>query len=187
MLLPNANTNSPFPPQGAAPAFPWFAVWIKGRLEQNAASHLRSRGFQPFVPTYVERRRWSDRIRKVELPLFPGYLFCQFDPDDRLPILTTPGVLQVLGVGAGKALLPVPEPEIEAIRTIVNSGLPKGPWPYLKVGQRVRIGSGPLDGVEGILTEVRGVCRLVVSVELLHRAVSVEIDSTTTRVHRGST
>ena len=159
---------------------PWFAIWVKGRSEQNVAAHLRSRGLDPYLPTYVERRQWSDRIRVSEMPLFPGYLFCRFDPLDRLPILTAPGVIQILG--AGKTLLPVHEDEMQAIQAITSSGLAKRPWPYLQVGQRVRIGTGPLRGVEGILIEIRGGHRLVVSVELLRRSVAVEVDPESTRV-----
>ena len=172
LALPSANAS--------AAVVPWFAIWVKGRAEQNVAAHLRGRGLDPYVPTYVERRQWSDRIRVAELPLFPGYIFCRFDPSDRLPILTAPGVIQILG--AGKTLLPVHEDEMQAIQAITRSGLPKRPWPYMQVGQRVRIGSGPLRGVEGILIEIRGGHRLVASVELLRRSVAVEVDPESTRV-----
>jgi transcription antitermination factor NusG len=173
MLLENSKTDAMAVDAGLV-SFPWFAVWVKGRCEQEAASHLRARGYNPYLPTYFERRQWSDRVRMAELPLFPGYLFCRFDPQDRLPILTAPGVIQILGVG--KTPLPVADAEVEAIQAIAQSGLPKRPWPYLQVGQRVRIGSGALRGVEGILIEIRGEHRLVVSVELLRRSVAVEID-----------
>lgn len=177
MLLEHHTKASPA--ADSVPAcFPWFAVWVKGRCEQEAASHLSARGYSPYLPTYFERRQWSDRVRLAELPLFPGYLFCRFDPQDRLPILTAPGVIQILGVG--KTPLPVTDAEVEAIQAIAQSGLPKRPWPYLQVGQRVRIGSGPLRGVEGILLEIRGEHRLVVSVELLRRSVAVEIDPEST-------
>lgn len=166
------------PAESPFSSFPWFAIWVKGRSEQNVASHLRARGYQPLLPTYFERRQWSDRVRVAELPLFPGYLFCRFDPHDRLPVLTVPGVIQILGVG--KTLLPVREAEVEAIEAIVHSGFPKRPWPFLQVGHRVRITSGPLRGVEGILSEVRGDHRLVVSVELLRRSVAVELNPTIT-------
>lgn len=181
MSILTQNVKADGPAAGPLPApFPWFAVWVKGRCEQEAASHLRARGYDPYLPTYFERRQWSDRVRLAELPLFPGYLFCRFDPRDRLPILTAPGVIQVLGVG--KTPLPVSDAEVEAIQAITQSNLPKRPWPYLKVGQRVRIGSGPLLGVEGILIEMRGEHRLVVSVELLRRSVAVELDPRVTNL-----
>jgi len=165
---------------GPFTTFPWFAIWVRGRSEKMVAGHLRARGYQPFLPIHSVRRQWSDRVRVMEMPLFPGYLFCRFDPRDRLPILTTPDVIQILGVG--KSPLPVEDAEVEAIEAIVRSGSPKRPWPFLEVGQRVRIATGPLQGVEGILIEVRGKHRLVVSIELLCRSVAVEVDLATTHV-----
>jgi transcription antitermination factor NusG len=135
---------------------------------------LRGKGYQEFFPLYCSRRRWSDRIKKVELPLFPGYLFCQFDESDRLPILTTPGVIGI--VGAGKIPIPVDDDEIEAIRAILRSGLAAQPWPSLRVGSKVYIERGPLAGLEGIITNTDKVYRLIVSVSLLQRSVAVEID-----------
>ncbi len=155
--------------------FPWFAVQTRLRYEQFAAEHLRSKGYDPFLPVYTCRRRWSDRIKKVDLPLFPGYLFCKFDLQNRLPILVTPGVIQV--VGSGKCPVAVDDAEIAAIQGIIQSGLPREPWPFLQVGQRVRIASGPLSGYEGILLNVKGNHRLVLSVSLLRRSVAVEVDS----------
>jgi transcription antitermination factor NusG len=155
--------------------FPWFAVQTRLRYEQFAAEHLRSKGYDPFLPVYTCRRRWSDRIKKIDLPLFPGYLFCRFDLQNRLPILVTPGVIQV--VGSGKSPIAVDDAEIAAIQGIVQSGLPREPWEFLQVGQTVRIASGPLSGYEGILLNVKGNHRLVLSVSLLRRSVAVEIDS----------
>jgi transcription antitermination factor NusG len=110
----------------------------------------------------------------VDAPLFPGYVFCQFDALNRLPVLVTPGVLNV--VGRGRVPVPVEDSEIEAIQTVVSSGLRAEPWPYLQVGQQVRIENGALRGVEGILTSFRGSRRIVVSVSLLCRSVALEID-----------
>ena len=106
--------------------------------------------------------------------LFPGYIFCRFDPNDRLPILTAPGVVDV--VGFGKIPEHVPEAEIERVRRMVESGLLVTPYPYVQVGQAVLIERGPLSGVEGILVDVKGKVRLVVSVNLLQRSVSAEVD-----------
>jgi transcription antitermination factor NusG len=135
---------------------------------------LRGKGYQEFFPLYRSRRRWSDRTKELELPLFPGYSFCQFDVNDRLPILTTPGVIGI--VGAGKIPVPVDDDEIEAIRTILRSGLVAQPWPFLRVGSKVYIEGGPLAGLEGIVTSTDKVYRLIVSVSLLQRSVAVEID-----------
>lgn len=109
------------------------------------------------------------------MPLFPGYLFCRFDALKRLPILTTPGVIQVVGYSRQPA--PVEESEIKAIQTLVASGLSNQPWPYIRVGDMVEIHSGPLRGLTGILTEFKGKHKLIVSVTLLQRSVAVEIDS----------
>jgi transcriptional antiterminator NusG len=106
--------------------------------------------------------------------LFPGYVFCRLNPLDRLPVLTAPGVVDL--VGFGKIPAPVPDQEIETVRRMVQSGLFVMPWPFLELGHRVLIERGPLAGVEGNLEEVKGKCRLVVSVQLLQRSVSAEVD-----------
>src|ERR1019366_9688620 len=134
-------------PQPAQPS--WYALRIQSRLGRLASTTLRGKGYEEFFPHYWSRRRWSDRVKKIELPLFPGYLFCQFDANDRLPILTTPGVIGILG--AGKTPVPVDIEEIEAIRAILRSGLAAQPWPLLRVGAKVYIERGPLAGLEGIV------------------------------------
>lgn len=106
--------------------------------------------------------------------MFPGYVFCQFDTQKRLPILVTPGVIAV--VSQGKVPLPVDDAEIEAIRTIVSSGVLAEPWPFLELGQKVRIESDALQGLEGILVQFKGKHRVVLSVSLLRRSVALEID-----------
>jgi transcription antitermination factor NusG len=153
----------------------WFALQTRSRYEHFAAAHLRSKGYELFLPVYTCRRRWSDRIKEVELPLFPGYVFCKFDLLNRLPILVTPGVIQV--VGNGKNPLPIDDAEVAALQAVVQSELPRQPWPFLQVGQKVRIAYGPLCGFEGILVNVKGNHRLVLSVGLLRRSVAVEVDS----------
>jgi transcription antitermination factor NusG len=138
------------------------------------ATLLRGKGYEPFLPVYKRRRQWSDRIKELELPLFPGYLLCRFNPVARLPILVTPGVIQVVGIR--KEPTPVDDAEIAAIQAAVRSGLPREPWPFLHVGQRVRVESGPLSGLEGILLDLKGRHRVVLSVSLLQRSVAVEVD-----------
>lgn len=155
--------------------FPWFAVQVRTRWEANTAGLLSNKGYQTFVPTYSSKRRWSDRTRTLQLPLFPGYLFCRFDPQKRLPILVTPGVIQVVGIS--KTPVPVEDSEIAAVEAIVRSGLPAHPWPFLQIGERVRIHHRSLEGLEGILLNVKGSHRIVVSVTLLQRSVAMEIDS----------
>ncbi len=160
---------------GLTTPFPWFALQVRVRHEQGVADHLDGKGYEWFLPLYKCRKRWSDRIKEVEAPLFSGYLFCRLNPQDRLPILKTPGVIQI--VGSNRTPLAVDEVEIQAIQKMVASGIPNQPWPFLAAGDRVLIESGPLSGLEGILVEFKGNHRLVLSVTLLQRSVAVEIDS----------
>ena len=110
----------------------------------------------------------------AERPLFPGYLFCSFDLNRRLPILTTPGVLHILGLG--KEPIAIDQREVDALWTTVRSGVVVSPWPFLRVGERVEVIRGPLTGVEGVVNQIKGACRLVVSVSLLQRSVAAEIE-----------
>ena len=134
----------------------------------------RYNGFEQFLPLYKSRRRWSDRIKLLEFPLFPGYVFCRIDPACRMQLLTLPGVQQI--VGAGKTPIPIDNAEIAALQLAAQSGLSAEPWPFLRAGQQVLLKEGPLAGLEGLLVEVRKNYRLVLSVTLLNRAVAVEID-----------
>jgi transcriptional antiterminator RfaH len=157
----------------------WYALRVKSRHENTVASHLQARGFSSFLPLYRCRRRWSDRFKEIELPLFPGYVFCQFNALNRFPILSVPGTVHV--VGAGKTPVPVEPAEIAAIQAAVKFRLPSQPCPFLRVGQKVRIEDGPLCGVEGILTDFKGHRRLVLSVSLLQRSVAVQVDEACVR------
>ena len=152
----------------------WFAVRTASGREKAVASQLEYKGYEEFLPVYRSRRQWSDRTKELELPLFPGYLFCRFDYNNRLPILITPGIQLI--VGLGKMPTPISDTEIEALRRVVESGAAAEPHDYLSVGQRVRIREGSLAGVEGILLQVKNSWRIVLSVELLRRSVSVELD-----------
>jgi len=154
--------------------YAWYALRVRSRHENTVASHLRARGYESFLPLYKSRRRWSDRFKEIELPLFAGYVFCQFNLLDRLPILTVPGIVHVVGVG--RTPVAIDEAEIAAIQAAVKSGLPRQPWPFLEIGHRVRIEHGPLCGIEGILLGFRGQQRLVLSVILLQRSVAVQVD-----------
>jgi transcription antitermination factor NusG len=154
----------------------WFALRVKSRCEKLVANIIRNKGFEEFLPLYRCRRRWSDRDQPVDLPLFPGYLFCHIDPNNRLPLLTIPGAMHFVGIG--KVPVAVDEGEICAIQAAVRSGLTIEPWTYLEVGQSVRLEHGPLAGLDGILVEIRKQHRIVVSVTLLRRSIGVEIDRT---------
>jgi len=153
---------------------PWFALRVKSRTEKMVSTIARNKGFEEFLPLYQCRRQWSDRFKSVELPLFPGYVFCRLNPEFRLPLLTIPGVMSFVGIGRIPA--PVDEAEIAAIQAAIGAGLLAEPYPFLEVGQRVRLAEGPLAGLEGLLVEIRKQQRLVVSVSMLRRSVAVEID-----------
>jgi transcription antitermination factor NusG len=152
----------------------WYALRVRARCERAVSAALSGKGYDEYLPLYRSRRRWSDRARDLDLPLFTGYLFCRFDVQVRLPILTTPGVISV--VGSGKVPVAIPDREIDAIQTLIRSGLHLQPWPQLMVGSRVVIEKGPLKGLEGIALDVKKKYRLFVAVPLLQRSVSVEID-----------
>src|SRR5258707_13539511 len=128
-------------------SYQWYALRVRSRYENTVAAHLRGKGYESLLPLYKSQRPWSDRIKEFELPLFPGYVFCRFNPLDRLPILVTPGVVRV--VGFGKNPVPVDDAEIAAIRIVVQSGLPRQPWPFLQIGQKERVECGRLCGLEG--------------------------------------
>ncbi|MBI4874386.1 MAG: hypothetical protein HY822_07125 [Acidobacteria bacterium] len=152
----------------------WYALTVKPRHERTVARNLRGRGLEEFAPFCRARRRWCDRIKELETPLFPGYVFCRFSYEQRMLVLNTPSVTSI--VGFGKHPTPAGEEEIDALRSIVASGLPAQPWPYLRLGQKVRIEQGCLEGVVGILLREKDLCRVLVNVEILQRSVAVEID-----------
>jgi transcription antitermination factor NusG len=152
----------------------WYALRVRSRHEYMVGTHLEARGYKSFLPLYKCRKRWSDRFKEIEQPLFPGYVFCQFNSLNQLPILSIPGVVHMVGVGRVPA--PVDESEIAAIQTAVMHGLPSQPWPFLRIGHRVRIEYGPLSGLEGILLGFGVHQRLVLSVTLLQRSVAVQVD-----------
>jgi transcriptional antiterminator NusG len=161
-------------PISLAEQFPWYGIRTRSNHEQVAATVLRGKGYEPYLPLYRVRRRRADAIVESEHPLFPGYVFCRFDVKKRLPILMTTGVISVLGFG--KEPTAIPDEEIEAVRAVLNSGVPAEPCAYLREGQRVRVTHGSLDGVEGILVKKKSQFRMVISVTMLQRSISIEID-----------
>jgi transcription antitermination factor NusG len=154
--------------------FSWYAVQTRSRQEKVASKFMAARGLEVYLPVYRVRHRWSDRVKVVELPLFRGYLFCRFDPQEMVPVLSAPGVVKVVGFGREPA--PVPEEEIRAVRRMVTNGLVASPCPYLREGMKVRIRSGPLAGLEGQLRKIKSRYCLVVSVHLLQRSVAAEVN-----------
>ncbi len=155
-------------------ALNWFALQTRSRWEATTAELLRGKGLETLLPTYTSKRKWSDRLKVVESPLFPGYVFCRFNVHNRLPVLITPGVISV--VGRGKTPVAVEDSEIFSIQAAIGSGMQLEPWPYVEIGERVRIKDDVLDGMEGILTNFKGSQRVVISVTLLRRSVALEID-----------
>jgi transcription termination/antitermination protein NusG len=155
---------------------PWFALTTRPRHEKTVASGLELRSVEGFLPLYPCPRSWSDRVKVVDLPLFPGYVFCRFSYPERLRVLEIPGVTSVIGFNGQDA--PIPETEIRAIQKLLACGYPVQPWQYLRMGECVRIVDGPLAGVQGILLSEKSGSRVVVSVEVLQRSIAVEIDRT---------
>ena len=162
----------------------WFALQVRTRHETAIASFLQAKGYEQFLPLYNVKKRWSDRVKVIESPLFPGYLFCRLDPQYRLPVLKTPGVIQI--VGYNRIPVPIEDTEIQGIQTLVASGLPTQPWPFLAAGDPVQIESGSLRGLKGIVVKLKENSRLVVSITLLRRSVAVEIDSALVQPNLGA-
>jgi len=154
----------------------WYALQTRARHERIVAERLGMRGVQTFLPTATEIHRWSDRKKKVEVPLFSCYLFARLAATkvDRLRVLCVDGVFSFVG-GRGEGL-PIPDEQIDAVRALVESQLPCASHPFLKIGQRVRIRSGSLDGLEGILVSRNRDSTLVISVDAIQRSLSVRVD-----------
>jgi transcription antitermination factor NusG len=152
----------------------WYALAVVPRKEKATAKALRAKGYEDFLPLYAERRRWSDRVQTVELPLFPGYVFCRLDARYRLPVLKMGSVMSIIGLGNQPQA--IPDSEITALQTVCRAGIHAVPCPYLTAGSKVKIGHGPLAGIEGILEAAKD-ARLILSITLLQRSVSVEVDT----------
>ena|SRR5260370_1287474 len=151
----------------------WFAIRVKSNRERVTADALRGKGFEVCLPAYREHRLGSRGRQAAEVPLFAGYLFSCFDIHNRLPILTVPGIVHI--VGFGKAPQPVDANEMASVFALIQSGLRVTPHPYLPVGHRVQLRTGPLRGVEGIVLAHKGEDRFVVSLTLLQRSIAVDV------------
>ena len=152
----------------------WFAIHTRPRHEKSATRLLDLKGLESFLPLHRSRQRWSDRAKDVDLPLFPGYIFCKFEIGARVPVLETPGVVKI--VRFGSEYVPVDLQEVEALQQLMRSGLPSEPWPQIEVGEPVVVAHGPLAGCQGILIDARKQVRLQLSVTILGRSVAVEVD-----------
>jgi transcription antitermination factor NusG len=153
----------------------WWALYTRHQHEKTVADMLTAKGFEVFLPLYESMRRWKDRKKMLSLPLFPCYVFVRGGLNRRLQVVTTPGVHMILSHGDSFAV--IPEVEIEVIRKTIESSYRVEPHPFLKVGERVRVIRGSLEGVEGVLLRKKNMCRLVLSVAMVAQSVAVEIDA----------
>jgi transcription termination/antitermination protein NusG len=157
-------------------AKPWFALAIRQRSRHRCEAHLESLQCPMFSPTYRELRAWSDRKVKIEVPLFPGYIFCSFDPSDAWKVVRTPGIIEIVN-SAGR-MLEVDPAQLDAIKRSLDTGRQLEVVSQLFKGQRVRIVSGPMAGVEGILTLTKQGPRVALEITMMNRSVLVEVDRT---------
>ena len=164
-----------------AEAGSWFALWTRSRHEQVVREQLERRHIESFLPTVTKWSRWKDRKKKVDWPLFPGYCFARFDARERLPVLKCAGVVNIVSFDGDIA--PIPEQEISAIRRLVESDLQYDPCPLISEGMMVEVTHGPLKGVVGRLVRKGAHARLVLAVDLIGQAVSVEVDAADVRAY----
>ena len=155
--------------------WPWYAIWTRSRHEQVVRQQLERKQLAAFLPTITRWSRWKDRKKKVDWPLFPGYCFARFDPRERLAVLKCSGVVSIVSFDGEPA--PIPDTEIESIRTLVETDLLYDPCPLIREGTMVEVVHGPLRGVVGRLVRKGSHARLVLSVDLIGQAVSVEVDA----------
>jgi len=160
----------------------WFAIWTRSRHEQVVREQLLQKQIDTFLPTVTRWSRWKDRKKKIDWPLFPGYCFARFNPRERLPILKCTGVVTIISSQGGEPSA-IPEHEIEGIRQLVQSDLAFDPCPMIREGTLVEVIHGPLKGVIGRLLRKSDKARLVLSVDLIGQAVSVEVDAADVRAY----
>jgi transcription antitermination factor NusG len=153
----------------------WYAVYTCANHERRVADQLGSRGIEHFLPQYESVRKWKDRKVCLSLPLFPGYVFVHLALQNRLGVLKVPGVVRLVGFSGHAAL--VPEEDLMRVREFLNQGFPAEPHPFLQVGRRVRVKSGPLEGMEGIIVLRKNRRRLVISFESIQRSMAVDVDA----------
>jgi transcription termination/antitermination protein NusG len=153
----------------------WFAIWTRSRHEQTVREELQLRGIEAFLPTITKWSRWKDRKKKIDWPLFPGYCFARFAPESRLPVLKCNGVVSIVSFNGEPA--PIPEQEIDSLRLLVATDLAYDPCPLIREGMMVEVVHGPLRGIIGRLVRKGSHARLVLAVDLIGQAVSVEVDA----------
>ncbi len=159
----------------------WYAIWTRSRHEQVVREQLERKGLEAFLPTIPKWSRWKDRKKKIDWPLFPGYCFARFDSRERLPILKCTGVVNIVSFDG--EIVPIPDFEIDGIRRLVESDLQFDPCPLIREGMMVEVIHGPLKGVVGRLLRKGAHARLVLAVDLIGQAVSVEVDAADVRAY----
>ncbi|MGB7555056.1 MAG: UpxY family transcription antiterminator [Candidatus Korobacteraceae bacterium] len=152
----------------------WLAAYTRSRHESHVASQLSCKGLESLLPTYVKLSRWSDRVRRAQAPLFPGYVFVHVSDAERVPVLQTVGVVNLVSVG-GKAAR-MQEDEIERLRACIARPNDVEPHPYLKLGHRVRVKHGPFAGCEGVLVQKQNAARLVITVDQIMKSVAINLN-----------
>jgi transcription antitermination factor NusG len=153
----------------------WYAAYTSANHEKRVAMQLEERAVEHFLPLYASVRRWKDRRMKLQLPLFPGYVFVRLVLRDRLPVLQIPSVVRLVGFNGIPA--PLPDQDIESLRGALCQQLRAEPHPYLTIGKRVRILRGPLEGKEGILVRRKANLRVILSIDLIARSIVVDVDA----------
>ena len=155
----------------------WYAIRTRSRHEKVVAHQLETQGIDVFLPLVTQMRKWSDRRKQIETALFPGYTFVRiaYSSRDRLRVLQTHGVANFVGA-SGTVGTPIPDDQIDSIRTLITNNVPFKEYPFLRVGQRIRIRGGSLDGIEGMLVALNGTRTLVISVEPIQRSLCVQVD-----------
>lgn len=152
----------------------WYAAYTCARHEKQVSRQLQDRCLESFLPTFRSVRRWKDRRKELELPLFPGYVFVRLAGRDRIRVLQVPGVVRFVSFGGNP--VPLDDKEIECLRSGVVNGVRAEPYPYLKIGRQVRVKSGPLAGAEGILVRKKDKFRVVLSLHLIMRSIAAEVE-----------
>lgn len=158
----------------------WYAVYTRSRHEKTVAAKLDEKRIEVFLPLRKILRRWKDRRKEVNMPLFSSYVFVRIPLSQKLPVLQTPGVVQILS--EGNKPVPIPEEQIDSIQKLVDSRLRYDPYPYLKEGTQVSVIRGPLQGVTGILLKKRKQHLLVLSVDLIQQSAALQVDISDTDV-----
>ena len=153
----------------------WFAVQVKSGREASVDTILSYKGYETFLPKYKVRRQWSDRVKLAEVPFFPGYVFCRLNESNCGKIVTSPGVVRI--VGTRQCPTPVSDLEIESVRKVAAQPELAQPWPYAQTGQAVIVKAGPLRGVVGNVIAFKSGYRIIVSIHVLQRSVSAELDT----------